>query len=130
MRLMQERKAPIRAFMQTHYTDERLAALLAHAKDGKLSYWSCCCFLGAANAPHPLQTEDHFYLSQHCMEAFKLSGGGDAHFAYASLGSDGDSGRRRILIPMIRAEMKRREKLREGASCDVVHAEVVAQKTL
>lgn len=51
----QQRKQHIRAFMQAHYTDERLAMLLAHARDGKLSYISCCCFIGIANADHALR---------------------------------------------------------------------------
>lgn len=49
---MQGLKKPIREFMQKHYTDERLAQLLAHAQDGKLSYWSCCCFIGIPTAVH------------------------------------------------------------------------------
>jgi hypothetical protein len=39
-------KQALRAFMQQHYTDERLAMLLAHAESGKLSFTSCCCFIG------------------------------------------------------------------------------------
>ncbi|MCI0526562.1 MAG: hypothetical protein L0Y56_03795, partial [Nitrospira sp.] len=48
-------KAPLRAYMQQHYSDEKLAALLAHARDGKLAYHSCCCFIGIATADHALR---------------------------------------------------------------------------
>ena len=37
------------------YTDEKLAALLAPAEDGKLSYVSCCCLIGVPTAGHALR---------------------------------------------------------------------------
>lgn len=58
-----ERKRVIRQFMREHYSDERLCALLAHARDGKLAYGSCCCFVGAANADHPLQGSNYLQIS-------------------------------------------------------------------
>lgn len=121
----QKRKQDIRAFMRAHYTDERLAQLLAHAEDGKLSYNSCCCFIGVCTADHPLHTDSdfsggapHFYIAQ------ALDGAREAELAFAALPnasisteSDLDARhdiRRRILIPMIRAEMWRRERLKQA----------------
>jgi len=126
----QKHKQHIRAFMQAHYTDERLAQLLAHAQDGKLAFDSCCCFIGATTAQHSLQpsrqttgyqegwvsvdgqSEIHTALARVSEMAVK------AETAFCHLTTElnddsrGDSVRRRILIPMIRAEMRRRERAR------------------
>lgn len=45
----------IKKFLEFAFTDERLIALLAHTQDRKLSYHSCCCLIGSANAPHALR---------------------------------------------------------------------------
>lgn len=117
-------KAELRAFMQAHYSDERLAALLAHAQDGKLSYNSCDCFVGIVTAKHALHAglmrhED--YLPEcgiHLHAARILDRGYHAEAAFLFLGQCingnliGDELRSRILIPMIRAEQRRRERLR------------------
>lgn len=55
--ILKEAKGHIRAFMRNHYTDERLAMLLAHARDGKLAYVTCCCFVGIPTADHALRTD-------------------------------------------------------------------------
>lgn len=121
----------IRAFMQAHYTDERLTWLLAHARAGKLAYNSCCCFIGVATADHALQgvnllssmlsLESPKVDTTHLHLAKRLPGAQQAENAYSQLGSYdsrlgglvcyGDDQRRRILIPMILAEMRRRSKL-------------------
>ncbi len=117
-----EKKTAIRAFMQRNYTDERLAQLLAHARDGKLAYFSCCCFIGVATADHALRGDfgDPFAGFEtpgdnpHYPAAKQLPGAIAAEFAFQSLSTCDydDSMRRRILIPIIRAEMRRREKIR------------------
>lgn len=120
MRTIRELKKPIRAFMQAQYTDERLAQLLCHARDGKLSYASCCCFIGVSTADHALQSwqEDPDVAQPHIRVARSLPLAHVAEVAFRDLvktwwiEGDSDLCRQRILIPMIRAEMKRREKLR------------------
>lgn len=108
----QELKQPIRAFMREHYTDERLAQLLAHAQEGKLAYYSCCCFIGVATANHALRLKDvRVHHNEHYERAQLLSGSRDAEYAFLLIGHT-DAQRRRLLIPMIRAEMKRRDTLR------------------
>jgi hypothetical protein len=96
-------------FLQKHYTDETLAALLAHAEDGKLAHCSCCCLVGIPTADHALQgvgkwSEPHY---------FKAAGmfGTGAGVAYNALAAT-DDGRRAKLIPLIKTEMARRESLR------------------
>jgi hypothetical protein len=115
-----EIKKHLRAYLRTAYSDDRLAALLAHAQEGKLSYHSCCCFIGAATANHALRghlgigdrTEPHYQTARgaygaelaedaYCEIGWKL--------AYGRL--DEDAARRRFLIPLVRAEMKRREQM-------------------
>lgn len=112
---MRELKKPIRSFMREHYTDERLAMLLAHARDGKLDYTACCCFIGIVTANHALtekwthggdRTVPHLAAARHLVGAY------DAEESFFQFGPGNPEKRRRILIPMIRAEMRRREGLR------------------
>lgn len=124
---LQQAKRDIRAFFP-NYSDERLAWLLAHARDGKLVYTSCCCFIGVATADHELQ-------SLSVMEVYSRDSGSTGHLskatrlphalqaehafralAYTDAGQfiNRDGVRRRRLIPMIKAEMRRRERARKN----------------
>lgn len=119
-------KQPIRDFMQKHYTDARLAELLAHAQDGKLEFHSCCCFVGAATATHALKGyvqgdvgDDHYFESKYLSgaywaeKAFRHLCPQDAdNSQFSSPTKEVSDMRRRVLIPLIRAEMWRRAKLR------------------
>jgi hypothetical protein len=103
-------KQNVREFLQKAYTDERLAMLLAHAQSGQLSYSSCCCVIGVTTATHALRGRYDDYQQPHYFEArnrFGANGGSFVDFG----GSD--ERRRRVLIPMIRAEMRRRDRLRK-----------------
>jgi hypothetical protein len=125
----QERKGHIRAFFK-HYTDERLAQLLAHAQDGKLAYDSCCCFIGVATVDHALKPKTTGtglgLTARHYLRAKTLDGAVLAEEAYRSLpietclwtAKDYDDVRRRILIPMVRAEIRRRDKLRQQSTLE------------
>jgi hypothetical protein len=109
------RKQAIRAFF-IHYTDERLAMLLAHAQEGKLRHYSCCCFAGIANIQHGLTAG---FCANSASDPEYLDGGYAASFSYCALANFprficedtvADAKRRRILIPMIRAEQRLRER--------------------
>lgn len=128
-----QHKQAIRSFMQLHYSDERLAQLLAHAQSGRLKYSSCCCFVGVATADHTLRTAPFFFGFRHLNRAWKLVGGRKADHSYFLLDykrrwwhPPSDDKRRRILIPMIRAEIRRRDQFKTsvGEYCDV-HQEAV-----
>jgi hypothetical protein len=117
-------KQPVRDFLRNYYTDARLAELLAHLQDGKFNYSSCCCFIGCATSDHELQTIDRMNMSfhgtwgDHLNEARRLSGADSAECAVLCMGNGddkprGNARRSRILIPMVRAEMKRRERTRQ-----------------
>src|SRR6266480_3949302 len=119
-------KEQIRSFLQTAYADdERLAMLLAHAQSGKLSYNSCCCLIGIVTADHRLESQNKQYENghSHYLAALTLSGAREAQNAYCALGAPyqvsglhrnehADARRRRILAPMIRAEFRRRDRLK------------------
>ena len=117
-----------RDFLRTNYSDERLAMLLAHAQSGKLAYNSCCCLVGVSTAKHALRSDwSMVRADHHGVTHGMLPGGKRVSDAYMRLKHDYlplkpyheeggldeyDPQRQRILIPMIRAEMKRRENLR------------------
>jgi hypothetical protein len=110
--------------MRAHYTDERLVELLAHAQSGKLSFSSCCCFIGIPTADHALRGyDDHYGAHYHFSEV--LSGAAEAERAFHLLSHDRvndidrDAKRRRKIIPMIRAEIKRRDTVRASQRVEV-----------
>lgn len=123
---MGELKKAIRAFFP-NYTTEKLAAYLAHAQDGKVFYSSCCCFIGGATADHALQGRCGTNGYSHYKVAKNLPDADAAEAAFFELGMpqykhpiatnglEADAQRRRVLIPMIRAELLRRAKRAEVA---------------
>jgi hypothetical protein len=112
--MTREQKLALRRFLR-HYDDERLAELLAHAEDGKLFYGSCCCFIGCLTADHPLRHRESGPMTgsvQHIYRAREIDSGsreklGPAERAFMEIAGT-DAERRRLVIPLIRAEMRRR----------------------
>lgn len=105
----------ISSFLQTAYTDERLAALLAHAQDGKLSYWSCCCFIGIPTAIHALRGQMGSVtasMEPHYDKACGIPGASDAEDAS-------------LIIPFVLEEMERRERLKTPATVSVPSQQVM-----
>lgn len=104
-------------WMRNQYTDERLAMLLDHARSGQLQYTSCCCFIGIVTADHfplrrGLSTDDG--AIPHYFRAHEIRGAKRAELAFWRLAPNRqDDQRRRILIPMILAEIRRRRLERE-----------------
>lgn len=121
----QIRKQTIRGFIRQQYTDERLAQILAHAQDGKLNYSSCCCLIGIVTADHALESRDrcetlNYNTGDHFDKAYAIPNSREAEQAFRDIAPqtpeqpyDRNALRRRIVIPMVRAEMKRRSKLAE-----------------
>ena len=111
-------KRAIRIFLRTAYTDERLTWMLAHAHSGKLSYQSCCCVVGAVTADHALMgriSARQIAKSPHYAAARMFMGAREAEWAFYKLGFirrpwrfSSDEFRRRRLIPMLLAEIRRR----------------------
>ena len=115
----------VAAFLHRRYSDENLAHALAHAECGRLAYYSCCCLIGIPTADHPLR--GMLYLENgpgrynHYTKVKAMWN--DAHqaeFAYFRL-ADTDTERRQILIPLIYAEMERRdhERIHAGDAAEV-----------
>lgn len=105
-------------FLQTAYSDDKLAALLAHAEDGKLSFGSCCCLIGSANADHTLQQSNFAAVmgtpfAAHLLLARELPFAKEAEKEFDNL-ADSNSERREIVIPLIKAEIARRDALKEA----------------
>jgi len=116
----------IRQFLKT-YSDQQLAALLAHAtvEPGedparKLSFFSCCCFVGILNAPHALRGYVPEFAQGRVLPAgsthhqtIRLGSAlaSDAEDEFFFLGST-DAERRENLVPIIASEILRREQLR------------------
>lgn len=109
-----EKVSSIRRYLKTAYKDDaRLTALYAHAEDNKLVWFSCCCFIGAATADHALRGQENCYGSEpHYWQARQLPDSYEAECAFYTLGRT-DTERNRRLIPIIRTEMRRRERTRK-----------------
>lgn len=118
---VRQNRQAIRSFMRLNYSDERLAMLLAHTQSGRLDFTSCCCFIGIATADHALQGEGEFLSFDHTNLARMLPLGGAAELAFLSLADELPEGtteernvvRRRRLIPIIKAEIRRRDRERQ-----------------
>lgn len=113
-------KTTLRNYLK-RYPANRLAALLAHAQEGKLSYSSCCCFIGVETADHALMAVDEYGdgTSFHYFHAKRLPGAQEAEVAFRRLAMVGgcydtdcrdDGLRRRRIVPLIRAEFRRRDR--------------------
>ena len=128
-------------FLRTEYTDADLAAALAHAQDGKLSYYSCCCLRGIPSANHALRgaRKEEAGFTTEVYGPLDHAKGNDALFdlqlsskyqqadtAYFNLGDPGfghswlaeDALRRSRLIPLIEAEIARRESERASQEAE------------
>lgn len=126
-----EHKTVLRNYLK-RYPEERLAALLAHAQSGKLAYNSCCCLIGVETADHALRgSESTINDGPHFFSAHLIPGATQAEFAYNYLGVDyslsdldRDALRRRRIIPMIRAEFRRRDREKAASQPEevLVHA--------
>lgn len=115
----------IRLYLQTDYTDQHLAALLAHAESGKLTYFSCCCPAGIPWATHALRSRSEpICWREHDLRAVSFQAGVvSVEFCY--LGHHEDNGdvvgdelradelRRQRIIPLVREEIARRDQARQ-----------------
>ena len=126
----------IEKFLRT-YPEEPLAALLAHAQDDKLSYWSCCCLIGCINAPHALKgitiapDGTAFTEYTHLREARSMPFAEEAEYEFCAIGINldyalSDALRRAVIIPLIRAEIERRDKERSTSQTHIQDYQPVA----
>lgn len=131
---LKRNKQVLRQFMREHYTDERLAMLLAHAQSGRLAFHSCCCFIGVVTADHALQGAFPSANANHLALARTLPKAYEAEEAFLNLSPDDfvgdDERRRRRLISIIKAEIRRRDRERQGNAVveDCVEFDLVARQ--
>ena len=112
-----EAKSVVRRYLREVYTDRDLVRALDHARAGKLAYNSCCCFAGCPGAGERLHGDrntmsgSEFFgpCSSFDFRAFRNDSqlASDAYCDLVSVDA-GDPERRRILIPMILSEIRRR----------------------
>lgn len=108
-------------FLQTAYSNERLAALRAHCEDGKLAYDSCCCLVGIPTATGALKSARPKYWTGwddnhdpiHNIIGRQWPFGREAESEFSVLG-DTDAERQERLLPLILAEQERRESIVEA----------------
>lgn len=138
-KVIKSSKGVIRDFLK-EFPQGRLLGLLAHAQDGKLAYFSCCCLAGSINADHPLQGQwapkygpirskfmPGTYRAENLLDTHYRMAAHTVDVAYANLGIPPDCGRnfrlrgrskeddarrRARIIPMIKSELRRRERAR------------------
>ena len=122
---LKECKRAIRNFLRTAYTDERLTWLVEHARSGRLVYNSCCCLVGVVTADHTLQGKVPVreLATSHYALAKTFVGASAAERAYQDMGYVGktrvpsaDDVRRRRLVPLVKAEIRRRDRTRAERS--------------
>lgn len=123
-------KGIVRNYLQTAYSDKNLAQILDHARAGKLAYYSCCCFAGIPTADHASgELYETFTMGHSVSDGNSISYDITASCAYYYLGRDkyhdlysreNDPLRRRTIIPMILAEIRRRERLKQTVAVEEV----------
>lgn len=118
----QARKRIIRTFLREHAGDVQLAALLAECRDEKFNYGQPShCLIGIIGGG---------ILSGYAklMSLPTSSSAGPACYGLANPGDN--AGRSRVLIVMARAEMRRRELLREPQQTEAKQTYAEAMREL
>ncbi|MBV9035709.1 MAG: hypothetical protein JO182_14560 [Acidobacteriaceae bacterium] len=129
---LRKSKRVVREWVRAHFSDEKLASVVAFNADGKMSFRNpCSCLMGVTYSDYLHVGHDchheHYRLARQqdwlqngCIAAFLSSSGmGKAERAYLFLGFSAnfndcfgnDEVRRRRFSALLRAEMRRRERL-------------------
>lgn len=131
---LKQAKRDIRAFIQQHWTDQRVAECYAFNADGHMRFSNCCgCIIGVTLSTHLHKTDNTHpcpdILRSHYQIAATLDGGRRAEIAYAQLMYTHGPGRfpglaQRRFSAILRAEMRRRDRIR--AAHQVIEVAAVA----
>jgi hypothetical protein len=122
----------IQNYLRTAYSYEDLVAQLAHAEDGELSYASCSCLIAAPTGHHALLRVGEYCEQrlEHLAAARALPYALAAEEEFNNLGNPGDGLtpwtdelRRQRVIPLIRAEILRRDGLKAQSTVQILDAE-------
>ena len=129
---MEYRTENLQNYFRTAYSYQDLVDVLAHAEDGKLSYTSCSCIVAAPTANHGLLGVGEYceLRLEHLEAARALPYALAAEEEFNNLGNprDGltpwsDELRRQRVIPLIRAEILRRDGLKAQSTVQILDAE-------
>ncbi len=108
---LRECKQAIRSFIRQHWDDQRLASVYAFNRDGKMTYYDPCgCLIGVSLSDVLHEEDEDFQCGDHYLRAQHLAGAVEAEMAYCGLASFGE--RHTLLSPILRAEIKRRDRVR------------------
>jgi hypothetical protein len=136
---LRKSKQIVRAWVRANFSDQKLASVAAFNSDGKMSFRNPCgCLMGVTYSEH-LHTgqgcnREHYWTARHqdlsqtrrFAAFFSASRIGKAEKAYNFLGFSpmynscfgDDHVRRRRFAAILRAEMRRRERLRFIGPCE------------
>lgn len=111
---LREAKQAIRFFIRAHWSDQKLAEVLAFNADGKMGFWAPCnCILGVTLSDKLHAGEQcPDSVARHYARAIYLTGADEAEGGYAYLGIAGD--RRARFSAILRAELRRRDRARRA----------------
>jgi hypothetical protein len=144
-RELRNSKQAVREWVRANFSDQHLASVTAFNSDGKMSFRNPCgCLMGVTYSERLHEGADcdreHYWAARRKDLAqtrrfaalFPMSGIGKAEKAYHFLGywagckdCFGDDGvRRRRFSALLRAEMRRRERMRE-TTADVMYLQPV-----
>lgn len=131
---MQYATGNIVQFLQNVPTDAELVAILAHAEDNKLAYGCCTCLISSPGAPHVL-VGDAWYCEgaeEHLKQARIQPFAEAAEKEFLWLGDPGgglpynNEMRRERVIPLLRAEIQRREQSRAQSVTGILDTDLSA----
>jgi hypothetical protein len=112
-------KRILRQFLMAHYSDSDLVFLLDSARIGTLEYASCCCFIGIPTRDASQNLMGVAHLPLHLdISRLLFDDAYEAEMAFKVLGRT-DVERRRRIIPVVLAEIRRRTRARVGQSNSV-----------
>lgn len=128
-------KRAIRVFIRAHWPDQKLAEVYAFNRDGKMSYLdSCCCILGVtlADTLHNSAGKGRLLANSELVEYSYLV---LTFRRFPSNVEKSNALAQRRLSAILRAEMRRRDKLRQAAvrrtePLDVISAHPTEQSRL
>lgn len=140
---LRKNKTIIREFLGRAYIDSDIAAVLDHARAGLFSYTSCCCLAGFPTRQHAPQAiggfkkedgeatyHDYYPGIGAVYAAIAYSWLGERDLGHANNGGIDaeDALRRRIIVPMLMAEIRRRRmRLQFAAEVEAVERVGVTQ---
>ena len=103
-RTLKQSKKGMRQFMRANYKDEHLISAIDRCRAGSLQFNDCDCFIGHVCVERGVTAQ--YWLQRARLLPYAVEG----ENGYQRL-ADNDGKRQRRLLPMLRAEIRRRARL-------------------